>query len=57
MTPQCKNSLKLYSGGEIDKIQRLLDYQDISVKEEMCEVLHCSMENLAKILSEIPDVW
>ena len=57
MSPQCKNSLRLYAGNDKDKIQKLLNIQDNGVKEEMCEILHCSLSSLAEALSKAPILW
>lgn len=57
MSPQCKNSLRLYAGNDKDKIQKALNIQDIGVKREMCEILHCSLSSLAETLSKTPALW
>ena len=57
MSPQCKNSLQLYAGNPSHKIQKLLDIQDSSVKEEMCQILGCSISTLAETLSQTPNIW
>ncbi len=57
MSPQCRNSLRLYAGNDKDKIQKLLNIQDNGVKEEMCEILHCSLSSLAEALSKAPTLW
>ena len=57
MSPQCRNSLQLYAGNQKEKIQALLKYQHESVKQEMCEVLGCSLSTLAETLSNAPEIW
>lgn len=57
MSPQCKNSLQLYAGNDKSKIEKLLKYQDESVKEEMCKELGCTSSTLAETLQNTINVW